>query len=117
MLAGKGGRAANCVIAQSEQQGAAGLVGRAFKVSVMLDPTSILGLEIPPGVGCVPFIATAVARQELDGMFSAKVVQRAQTRIVEFGAGDIAVVFQAKLAPNNRLKELGIAVQQKGMFR
>jgi hypothetical protein len=80
------------------------LVARVAKAAIVVEPASLVGLEVPVGTGHVPF-ALRVGGRVVRGQFNAKTLRRAVAALD--GGAAATVVVQGKLA-GDRLEEAGI---------
>jgi hypothetical protein len=85
---------------------------KTFKVTCVLDPDLVTNLQVPVGVPRILFAVTA-GKLALSGHVAPKGLRRAQARIAELGAENVAVLLQARLVANRRLQEVGISAQPK----
>jgi hypothetical protein len=88
------------------------LESRALKVTTLLDPAALVGVEVPNG------LSKATLRVTVDGRtvtaeVNAKSLRRAVTTISAAGPEGVAVIVQGKLEANGVLAEAGIAAQPK----
>jgi hypothetical protein len=83
------------------------LQGRAIKVSIMLDPTGLIGVTVPNGQSRFPLTVEA-GGLALQVELSAKSVRRACSMVAEDGPAAVGVLLQGKLV-GNRIEDAGIA--------
>jgi hypothetical protein len=88
------------------------LESRALKVTAVLDPAALAGIEIPNGTSKVT-LRIAVGGRTVTAEVNAKSLRRAVTAINAAGPENVAVIIQGKLEANNVLAEAGIAAQPK----
>ena len=86
---------------------------RALKVTLMLDPAALVGVEVPPGTSRMPIVVTVDSRR-VRAELSAKSVRRAATTVAELGPDAVAVILQGRLEPGDVIAEAGITAQPKG---
>ena len=90
------------------------LQARALKVTLVIDPAVLAGLDVPIGKPHVPFVIDVGGRR-VTGRFTAKSLRKAVAAVAERGVESVAVVVQAKLAVGDKLEETGIVAQPKAM--
>ncbi len=86
---------------------------RAAKLTLVLDPAQLTGIEVLNGAGPQAFMI-AVGSRRLAGKFNAKSLRRAVAAVNEHGPDKVAVVVQGPLGDANTIEEAGIAAQLKG---
>jgi hypothetical protein len=89
------------------------LTARSLKVTVVVDPAVLAGIEVPTGKPHVPIVID-VAGRKVTGQFTAKSLRKAVAAVAEHGAEGVAVVVQAKLAAGDKLEDTGVLAQPKG---
>jgi len=88
------------------------LESRALKVTLVLDPAALAGVDVPNGLSKVT-LRVAVSRKTIVAEVNAKSLRRTVAAIASAGPDGVAVVLQGKLEDENRLTEAGIAAQPK----
>jgi hypothetical protein len=87
------------------------LEARALKVSTLLDPAVLIGVEVPNGLSKATLLV-AVAGRTVTAEVNAKSLRRAVTTIAAEGPDAMTLLLQGKLE-GNVILEAGIAAQPK----
>ena len=87
------------------------LAAKSLKVTVVLTPAQLAGLDVPSG----PHLrfAITVDGRRVTGQFNAKTLRRAVATIAEHGPENVAVIVQGTLV-GDRIEAAGISAQIKG---
>jgi hypothetical protein len=88
------------------------LESRALKVTALLDPAALVGVEVPNGLSKAT-LRVAVAGRSVTAEVNAKSLRRAVTTIAAEGPDAVMLLPQGRLEANDVLAEAGIAAQQK----
>jgi hypothetical protein len=84
----------------------------ALKVSVVLDPASLLGLKVPNGRPRLVLGIRLADARTLTADLSAKSVRRAIATVREHGADAVATIVQGRLT-GDTITEAGLSAQPK----
>jgi hypothetical protein len=87
------------------------LESRALKVTTLLDPAALVGVEVPNGLSKATLRVTVGGRTVMAEV-NAKSLRRAVTTITTEGPGNVTLLLQGKLE-GNVITEAGIAAQMK----
>ena len=87
------------------------LIGKALKVTVVVDPAVLPGLVVPAGSAQTP-VAVEAGGRAVKTRLNSKTFRRAIAAIAEHGVDRVAVVVQGRLV-GERLEEAGIIAQPK----
>jgi hypothetical protein len=87
------------------------LEARALKVTTLLDPAALIGVEVPNGLSKAK-LQIAVAGRTVTAEVNAKSLRRAVTTIATGGPDSVTLLLQGKLE-GNVILEAGIAAQPK----
>jgi len=94
------------------KEGQLRLSAKAVKASIVIDPTVLVGLEVPVGKAHTLF-EIAVNGIRVPGQFNSKSLRRAVAVVAQQGAEGVVAVAQGKLDRGDKLEEAGIIVQPK----
>jgi hypothetical protein len=86
---------------------------KALKVTLVLDPAALVGVDVPLGVSRVPIVVVVGDRKVLADL-SARPVRRAAATVAELGPEAVAIILQGKLEPGDVIAEAGISAVVKG---
>jgi hypothetical protein len=89
------------------------LVAKLIKATLVIDPTQLVGVEVPNGLSQVSFVVTAAGRR-VKGRLNAKTLRRAIGVVTACAGKGVAVIIQGRLAAGDQLEDAGIAAQPKG---
>jgi hypothetical protein len=89
-------------------------ISKALKVTLVLDPAALVGVDVPLGVSRVAIVVMIDSRR-VRAELSAKSVRRAATTVAELGPEAVAVILQGKLEPGDVISEAGISAQPRGL--
>jgi hypothetical protein len=87
------------------------LIGKALKVTAVVDPAVLAGLVVPAGSAQTP-VAVEAGGRAVKARLNSKTLRRAIAVIAEHGVDRVAVVVQGRLV-GERLEEAGIIAQPK----
>jgi hypothetical protein len=87
------------------------LAARSLKVTVVLPPAQLAGLDVPPGPHL--HFAIMIDGRRVTGQFNAKTLRRTVATIAEHRPENVAVIVQGTLA-SDRIEAAGISAQMKG---
>jgi hypothetical protein len=87
------------------------LESRALKVTALLDPAALVGVEVPNGLSKAKLLIT-VGGRIVTAEVNAKSLRRAVTTIATGGPDSVTLLLQGKLE-GNVIIEAGIAAQPK----
>lgn len=87
------------------------LSAKSLKVTVVLDPAALAGIEVPNGSKQFP-VSISARGHELTADLNAKSLRRCVAAIGDAGPDGVAVILQGKLA-GQVIEEAGISAQPK----
>jgi len=92
-----------------ERHGRLALTSRALKVTLVVDPAQLAGVELANGAAPQPFVV-AVAGRKLVGQLNPKTLRKVLAMVREHGSEAVAVILQGQLA-DDAITEAGITAQ------